>query len=42
MRRKLITTAGTVACATAIVTTIGVQSTSASPAKHLGETLVVI
>src|SRR5215471_12294385 len=39
MRRKLITTAGTVACATAIVTTIGVGSTSASPAKRLGETL---
>ena len=42
MRRRLITTAGTVACATAIVTTIGVGSTSASPVKRLGETLVVI
>jgi hypothetical protein len=42
MRRKLIRTVGTVACATAIVATIGVESTSASPGKRLGETLVVI
>jgi len=42
MRRKLITTVGTVACATAIVATIGVGTTSASPSKRLGETLVVI
>ena len=42
MRRKLIKTAGAAACATAIVATIGVGSTSAAPAKRLGETLVVI
>ena len=42
MRRKLITTVGTVACATAIVATIGAETTSASPSKRLGETLVVI
>src|SRR5262245_33804074 len=42
MRRKLIRTVGTVACATAIVAAIGVGSTSASPGQPLGETLVVI
>ena len=42
MRRKFITTAGTVVCATAVVATIGAGTTSASPAKRLGETLVVI
>ena len=42
MRRKLITTVGTVACATAIVATISVGIASASPGKRLGETLVVI
>ena len=42
MRRKLITTVGTVACVTAIVATIGAETTSASPSKRLGETLVVI
>lgn len=42
MRRKFIKTMGTVACATALVATMGVGSTSASPSKRLGETLVVI
>ena len=42
MRRKLIRTVGTVACATAIVATIGVGIASASPAMGPGETLVVI
>jgi hypothetical protein len=42
MRRQLIWAAGTVACATAIVATIGAGSTSASPRQRLGETLVVI
>src|SRR5262249_48117512 len=42
MQRKLITTAATVACAPAMGATIGVGTTSASPAKRLGETLVVI
>src|SRR5262249_690167 len=34
--------AGAATCATAIVATIGVGSTSAAPAKRMGETLVVI
>jgi len=42
MRRTLIRTVGTVACATAVVATIGVGTTLASPAKSLGETLIVI
>jgi len=42
MRRKLIRTVGTVACAIAIVATIGVGRTLASPAKSGTETLVII
>ena len=42
MRRKVIRAVGTVACASAIVATIGVGITSASTGSGLGETLVVI
>src|SRR5262249_9142483 len=42
MRRRLITTVGTVACATAGVAAIGVESPAAARGKRLGETLVVI
>jgi len=42
MRRKLIRAVGTVACAAAIVGTIGVGITSASTGSAQGETLVVI
>ena len=42
MRRKLIRTVGTAACAAAIAATIGAGIASASPAMRPGETLVVI
>ncbi|HKE97504.1 MAG TPA: hypothetical protein VKG45_01025 [Actinomycetes bacterium] len=42
MRRKLIWTVGVVACAAVVLAATGVRSTSASPGRHPGRTLVLV